>query len=270
MGKIAQESTLMQLLDYVKSSDYKYNYSLEIAKGNIPDTGLITKFSHNETVSTGTVPEDVTNNGGVFVAPTQARIHNIISGDANDTAAGTGARTVLIFGVNSVYQRITEVVSLNGTVAVPTVNSYLHIHLIQVNSSGSNETNIGAITATAVTDGTITCTISAGEGQSESSVYLVPIGYTAYIVRVRARMNCVTASSAATVGLYTFPFGKAWQLKTKMGINNSGSSFVELDYTDSAPFIVPEKSWIKLRCTSVTNNNTSIDGEYDLIISKGS
>jgi len=242
------------------------NFVLEIAKGNIPKHGLITKFGHNDDIDTGSTPEDITNVGGPYVAPTAARVHAIVSTSINDTSAGTGARTVLAYGIDGSYARITETVTLNGTTPVNTVNSYLHIHLMQVDSSGSGSVNAGVITATAATDATVTCQIDATHGQSESSVYLVPLGYTAYIMRVRARMNCATASSAAEVALYTFPFGKSWQLKTKMGVNNSGSSFVELDYTDSAPFIVPEKSWIKLRCDSVTNNNTSVDGEYDLII----
>lgn len=265
MGKISQESTLRELLELFKGPDFKYNYSLEIAKGNIPRHSLITKFGHNEDVDVASV-EDIWNTGGAYVAPTQARVHAIASSSANDASAGTGARTVLIFGVNSVYGRVTEIVTLNGTVTVNTVNSYLHIHLMQVNSSGTGGVNEGVITATAVTDATVTCSIDASQGQSESAIYLVPLGYTAYIMRVRARMNNSTANSACNVALYTFPFGKAWQIKTLLGINNSGSSFIELDYTDSAPFIVPEKSWIKLRAESVTNNNTQVSGEYDLIL----
>lgn len=268
MAQISQEHTLAALLAYIKSPNYKYNYSLEIAKGNVPGSSLITKFGHNDDVDTGSVPEDVWNGGGVYVPPTAARIHTIESTDLNDTAAGTGARTVLIYGINSIYERVTEVVTMNGVGLVSTVNSYYHIHLIQVHTSGSSNTNIGDIIATAVTDGTITCKIDAGQGQSESSIYLVPAGYTAYVMRIRARMNNSTANSTATVAFYTFPFQRAWQIKTKIGINNSGSSFVELDYTDSAPFIVTEKSWIKLRVESVTSNNTPIDGEYDLILVK--
>lgn len=242
------------------------NFVLEIAKGNIPKHSLITKFGHNDDIDTGTTPEDIWNYGGAFVAPTTARVHALVSTSVNDTSAGTGARTVFIRGVNGSYAATTETVTLNGTTPVNTVNSYLHIHLMQVDSSGTGNVNAGEITATAATDATVTCLINTSQGQSESAIYLVPLGYTAYIMRVRARMNCATASSAAEVALYTFPFGKSWQLKTKVGINNSGSSFVELDYTDSAPFIVPEKSWIKLRCESVTNNNTQVDGEYDIIL----
>lgn len=249
-------------MSYIKTT----NFSLEVAKGNVSKHSLITKFGHNPTVNTGTTPEDIWNYGGAYVAPTTARVHAIVSDSANDTSAGTGARTVLIIGINDSYARTTETVTMNGTTPVNTVNSYLHIHLMQVQAVGSGGVNAGNITATAATDATVTCSIDATHGQSESAVYLVPSGYTAYIMRVRARMNNSTANSAAVVGLYTIPFGISLQLKTQIAVNNTGSSFVELDYTSSAPFIVPEKSWIKLRCTSVTNNNTEIQGEYDLIL----
>lgn len=242
------------------------NFSLEIAKGNIPKHSIITKFGHNADVDTGSVPEDIWGQGGVYVAPTTARVHAIVSSSANDTSAGTGMRTVLIRGINGSYAATSETITLNGTTPVNTVNSYLHIHLMQSQTAGSGGVNAGAITATAATDATITCQMDIGEGQSASAIYLVPTGYTAYVMRIRARMNQSTANSAATIGLFTIPFGLSLQLKTSIGVNNTGSSFIELDYTDSTPFIIPEKSWIKLRCTNVTNNNTEIQGEYDLIL----
>lgn len=241
------------------------NYALEIAKGNVSGSTLITKFGHNTDVDTGAA-EDLWSQGGLYVAPTVARIHNITSTSVNDTSAGTGMRTVLIRGVNASYVATSETITMNGTSNVATVNSYLHIHLMQSQSAGSGGVNAGTITATAQTDATVTCSMAVGTGQSESAIYLVPTGYTAYIMKIRARMNNATANSAATVSLYTIPFGLALQLKTSIGINNSGSSFIELDYTASAPFVVPEKSWIKLRCDSVTNNNTDVQGEYDLIL----
>lgn len=242
------------------------NFSLEVAKGNVPNHALITKFGHNDDIDTGSIPEDIWNYGGAFVAPTAARVHALVSTSINDTAAGTGARTVLIRGVNATYTATTETVTLNGTTPVNTVNSYLHIHLMQITTTGTGLVNAGEITATAATDGTVTCLINTSQGQSESAIYLVPLGYTAYVMKIRARMNNATANSAAEVSLYTLPFGMGWQLKTKIGVNNSGSSYAENNYSDSAPFIIPEKSWIKLRCDSVTNNNTIVDGEYDLII----
>lgn len=244
------------------------DFFLETAEGNVVDHSPITKFGYNSDIDTGSTPEDIWNQGGLYVAPTTARVHDIVSTSVNDTSAGTGARTVFIIGIDGSYNRVTETITLNGTSNVPTVNSYLHIHLMQVTSVGTTEVNQGVITATAQTDGTVTCSISTGDGQSASTIYLVPVGYRAFIMRIRARMNNPTANSAAEISVFTKPFGMGYQLKTRIGLNNSGNSFVELDYTGSSPYIVPEKSWLRLRCTSVTNNNTIIEGEYDLIVIK--
>lgn len=242
------------------------DFTLEVAKGNIPKHSLITKFGYNDDVDAGSVPEDIWNYGGAYVEPTTARTHNIVSSDVNDTSAGTGARTVLIRGVNGSYAPQTETITLNGTTPVATANTYYHIHLMQVTSSGSGNTNAGIITATAQTDSTVTCSIDAGYGQSASTIYLVPDGYKGYIMRIRARMNNATANSAAEVALYTKPFGMGLQLKTRLGVNNSGSSFIENDYTGSSPFIIPAKCWVRMRTMTVTNNNTQVEAEYDMIL----
>lgn len=137
---------------------------------------------------------------------------------------------------------------------------------MQITSGGSGGANAGNITATAQTDGTVTCNVPVGLNQSVSAIYMVPVGYKGYIMKCRARMTNSTANSGATVQLLNKPFGGVFQLKTQMGLNNSGTSFVALDYTGSTPFIVQAKSLTKLRCSQVSNNNTAVEGEYDLIL----
>lgn len=241
------------------------NYFFEISRGNVSGASTITKFGLNDDVDAISA-EDIWGTGGVYVAPTAARIHNIASSSASDTAAGTGARTVLLRGIDGSYNAVSETVTLNGVSNVATVNSYFHIHLMQVITGGSGGANAGDITAIAQTDATETCRIPIGLNQSVSSIYMVPVGYKGYIMKCRARMTNGTANSGAIVQLLNKPFGGVFQLKTQMGLNNAGTSFVCLDYTNSTPFIVQAKSLTKLKCSQVTNNNTSVEGEYDLIL----
>jgi len=126
------------------------NFSLEIAKGNVPKHSLITKFGLNDDVDTGSFPEDLWGVSGVYVQPTAARVHAFVSTSASDTM------TIFIRGINGSYGIQTETITMNGTTPVNTVNSYVHIHLIQ-NTGSAN--NIGVITATAATDGTVTIKI---------------------------------------------------------------------------------------------------------------
>jgi len=233
------------------------NFALEVAKGNVPKHSPITKFGLNDDVDTASTPEDLWGVSGVYVQPTTARVHNFVSTSASDTM------TIFIRGINGSYGIQTETITMNGTTNVPTANSYVHIHLIQ-NTGAAN--NVGVITATAVTDATVTINMAIGANQSVSSIYMVPLGYKAYVMEFRARMGNATANSNATVQLLNKPFGGVFQLKTQIGLNNAGTSFVSLDYSNSAPFILQAKSLTKISCTSVSNNNTTIEGEYDLIL----
>lgn len=241
------------------------NWALQAAQGLIPKTSIITKYGYNADVDTGAI-EDIWSQGGIYVPPTTARIHNLTSASVNDTAAGTGARTILIRGIDGSYNAVSETLTLNGTTAVPTVNSYVHIHLMQVLTAGSGAANAGILTLTAVTDGTVTCSMIAGDNQSSSSIYLVPVGYKGYIMKIRARTSLGTTATTADVALKVQPFGGVFQLKTVLGLCSSGSSSVEIDYSNSTPFIVQAKSFIKMQSLTVSNNNTPLSAEYDLIL----
>ena len=233
------------------------NYLFELAKGGIVGSMAITKFGLNGDIDVGTFPEDLWGTSGTYVQPTAARIHNFVSTSASDTM------TILVRGINSNYDAQSETIIMNGLTPRPTVNSYFHIHLIQ-NTGSSN--NVGNITGTAAVDNTVTINMLAGNNQSISSIYMVPVGYKGYIMRCRGRMTNTTANNGATIQLLNKPFGGVFQLKTQVGLNNSGSSFVELDYTNSCPFVLQAKSITKLTCSSVTSNNTVVEGEYDLIL----
>lgn len=72
----------------------------------------------------------------------------ISSESANDTnTSGTGARKVLIEGVNSAGALASETVNLNGQTAVTTTTVWLGINLMTVTDSGANEFNEGVIWA---------------------------------------------------------------------------------------------------------------------------
>lgn len=79
----------------------------------------INKFGYNPDVDIGT--EYIWANGGLWVPPTQARVHNIVSTDANDNGTGTtGALTLRIFGLDTNYNEINEDITLNGQTIVAT------------------------------------------------------------------------------------------------------------------------------------------------------
>ena len=70
---------------------------------------------------------------------------NISSSSANDTAAGTGARTVLVPDLDADWNIVEDIVSLNGQTGVALTNVVLHPFLIMVLTAGTGQNNAGKL-----------------------------------------------------------------------------------------------------------------------------
>ena len=164
---------------------------IEVAKGNVAGHSLIHKFGRNPAIGTSFEP---LTSSGVYQMPSSAQSLEIVSDNANDTSAGTGARTVTIEGLdgNGAYQ--TETVSMNGTTAVSLSNDFLRVYRMYVATGGryANQTqgsNIGTITLQRISDATVWAEINTngggyGLGQSLIGFYSVPSGKTAYLLSI--------------------------------------------------------------------------------------
>lgn len=224
-------------------------------------TDVVLKFGQNPDIDTAAA-EDIWDGGGTWVPPTAARVHNLASSDVNDTAAGTGARTVQVYGLDSDYLPIDETVTLNGTSNVATTNSYLRLFRMIVRTAGSGGVNAGIVTATAVTDATVTAQISVSNNQTLMAIYTVPAAKICHLYQYDAAMNKGNATGAADIQLLVRPFGEVWQVKRVRGlIASGGSSFI---YQFAFPLRLDEKSDIKIRAT-VSANNTDISAGFDLV-----
>ena len=175
---------LNRLYEYVKAN-MTTNFALEVAKGNIAGHASVQKFGRNQDIASG-AQEDIWDGGATWVAPTQARIHQIVSTSTSDDGApvGVGARTIQVYGLTSwATKEVSEVIIMNGTTNVPTTNSYVIIHRMKVLTKGASDVNVGVITATADTDGTVTARMEIGFGQSQMAIYGVPSIQKAYVFR---------------------------------------------------------------------------------------
>jgi len=85
------------------SRQFTRDFFLGVKEGKYPGYSAIEKFGHNGDIDTGTTPEDVWDGGGLWVPPTAARTHDIVSTVAADVgvvrASGTatgGSTTTLV------------------------------------------------------------------------------------------------------------------------------------------------------------------------------
>jgi hypothetical protein len=58
-------------MSYISNKDFL----IEVAKGNVAGHAIVNKFGRNPDVDTGTDPEDVWTQGGVWAAPTNDGAH---------------------------------------------------------------------------------------------------------------------------------------------------------------------------------------------------
>ena len=250
----------------ISSANVPSDFYLEVAKGSFPGYVDYSAFGVNFDIDTTSTPEDIWLNGGVFVPPTTYRIHNISSSSVNDTVAGTGARTLLIQGVISTGLS-SEIINMNGISTVATVNSYSDIYAMEVLTAGSGTMNAGNISAVAQTDGTTTAFIAInGLNSAKKAIRLIPPGYIGYLYNFQGGMQQATATSFADVSLQTKTSTGVWISRRFHGLSNTGSS-VEDDVFKS-PLVLSTGTWVKIQCTNVTNNNTIVQGEFNLLLIK--
>lgn len=108
---------------------------------------------------------------------------DVFSSSANDDGApaGTGARTIRIWGLNGSFRPIGETITMNGNTVVVSTNSYRRIQGARVLTAGNAGPNVGNIS---IQDQANTCTLAyipAGLGRHDGAFWTVPEGKTLYI-----------------------------------------------------------------------------------------
>jgi len=249
------------------------DFFIEAALGRVKGISSISKFGRNPDIGTATDPEDVWGAGGLWVAPTQERIHNVASSSANDDVGNTGAQRIRIEGLDRSFSPQTEDVDMNGTSDVATAKAYTRIYRAYVLESGSNGTNVGDITMTAQTDLTVTAQIDADLGQTEMAIYTVPSGFMGLILSVYAVMGDSGGGSAAYTDLRLIQVSNVdtgsptSRVQHTFSLITAGNSHYE--HLFRIPLIVHGPADLILRATEVSNNSTVVSGGFDMLLVNG-
>ena len=246
-------------------------FELQVSRGHVAYHKPLVKFGNNTTV--GNSLETIWAEGGLYVYPPSASVMTVSSSSTADTSAGTGARTVTVFGLDADYNEISETVTLNGQTAVNTTKSYLRVNRMIVRSAGSGGANAGVIyTGT----GTITSGVPAnvyasingvtGSNQSLMALWTVPAGYTAYLLQYDIS-NGTTSNTPAVCKLILAirPYGEVFQAKDVKSLTTG----MHVEETFSLPAKVTEKSDIEVRAISSSNSvSFDISAAFEIIYIK--
>lgn len=258
------------------SRGFSRNHGLEVARGNIAGMAAINKFGHAPSGIQTTITDvwdlaDATPTQQIWVAPTQARTHQIVSSDAGDDGdpAGVGARTIKIWGLTGWgTAEVNETITMNGTTNVATANAYVIIHRMKVLTKGATDINVGTITATADTDGTVTAVILPGDGQTHMAIFGVPSIQTAYMSNFYATINKASGAVASiqyNIAMNPEPDAELLNFITSypMDVQSTGGS--HFNHRFGTPEVFPGPAIIKIQGMA---SAADIDGTagFDLIL----
>ena len=169
----------------------------------------------------------------------------------------TEPMSIIVTGVNENYDRVIEVVALDGTNTSTTVSLFRGVLTAQIDplSPAVNTVDISGVGATS---GFLQFVIPASNGQTEMAHFIVPNGYTA------AMYNVVLTASPddnAVVRVQVANELNAYITKATFEVSSSPTVF---DFKEFPPTF-PEKTFIRFRAIATTNN-TRVTAAYQIAL----
>jgi hypothetical protein len=240
-------------------------FELQAARGQIAWHNIVHVWGYNSDIDQS--EETVWPDGGVASVPSVASVLKVSSSSTNDAAAGTGAQTVVIRGLDSSHNEISETVTLNGQTAVNTVKQYLHINYIYVATVGSGGKNAGKLyvgdgIVTAGVPATIYGIVDVGFNASTTAFYTIPAGYTAYMYQ--GSISSGQAGGTAQITGYLVLRGQdnVSRVAAVATLNNGQANF-----NFYLPIKIDEKTSIEARGIGSSNNN-AVAANFQLLLVK--
>jgi len=248
------------------------DFNLRVAMGLVSGVSAVAKFGDNEDIDTNSTPEDVWSNGGLWSPPDTASIHTIVSSHVSDDGRGsgatyTGARTVHIHGLQTWdTSETSELVTLNGTDEVVTTNSYVIIHRMEIELSGTSDTNRGTISATANdASDTSTAFIEVEKGQTHMAIYGISSLDKFYITHFGIDLNKSGQAGTAQIELVVRHAADvdtgSFHVESTLGLNTTGSSHLQHTFVPYKEIEGP--AYMKIHVETVSGNNTSVSAAFE-------
>lgn len=225
------------------------NYGLDIARGAERNYVFEHKFGAIPNLTSGT--STIWTQGGLYpwAALDDPQILYLISTSASDTGS------LNVYGLDSNYILQQETVTMTGTVAVATHNTFKRIYRM-IYADGA--ANAGVITARTLSgSGTVVGHMQAGVSQTLMSVYTVPAHTPSYLSQVTIGIG---KGGDAAFKMFTRDLGGVFRIRSQLELYES--TFTQ---TYSAPLTLAPCSDIDLRATT-SGNNFPATGSFDLIL----
>ena len=132
--------------------------------------------------------------------PENLRLVTVSSSATTDIPTNTGAHLVSVEGLNSNYDRASDIITLNGQNAVQSIQAFTAVNSIEVVDAGTNATNNGVIyagvgTVTSGVPATPYCVVGQEVSMSETLCFTVPRNHTLEIESVSVVPKTIATTS---------------------------------------------------------------------------
>jgi hypothetical protein len=253
---------LMLAQDFDSISVRPSDFHTEVALGRRQGATTWNKFGYNTNVSSAS-PELIASWGGTFQYLTTGETIDIVSTSTDDVVTtGTGARGIVIYGVDENWEEQVEVVNLNGTTTVTTSSQWIGINRISVYLAGSGKQNAGTISVTATTAGYDMAEMPATQGTSQQMIFYVPVGHNFLAQWLHFNALKTSGGSKPEVEVLGYVYSAVSNAEYEvyrgaMDIFNAN----DIDVNPPVPFVIAEKSILWFNCDTDTSS-TSIKGRF--------
>ena len=170
--------------------------------------------------------------------------------------ASDNAKTIVIEGLDSDYNALTENVTVSSSGAVTTTGSFKRVYRAYLtDGSTSNAADI-----LVQKGGTTVANITANKSQTLMAVYTVPAGHSAYLIGGVA--TCQDGADA-TGDMFVRYFGQdSFRVGHSFEVSGDGGPY---DHVFGVPLKIPAKSDIDVRAT-VRSNNARVTAAFDILL----
>lgn len=229
------------------------NLYFDIAKGLIPGHVVYNILGYRETIASGVTCDIWNGNANNYPFQPIAGPTSISGSNINDDVNGTGARTLLVEGLNSQFIEISQLVTM-----VSQTEIFLPIDLIRVNkilvlTAGTQEKNQGFIRCRI--NGQVVAQLKSGDNRSFNAVYTIPALKYGFLTTINASTDTYLSCKVDIRGI-------GGVFITERQFHISSSSYLE---TVSLGRVITGPADILMRVTNY-NSIGNISGNIKLIV----
>jgi len=180
----------------------------EVAAGNVAKHSIVSVFGRNDAVGTSFVPITL---GGVYQTPQVAGATTLrikAGGNANDTAAGSGAREVTVVVLDETGAEVTETIATAGASA-SSATTVTAIRLLRAfvsksgtyatTSTGSHDADIVIENGAGGTDWATIGNTDFARSNTAIGFYTVPLGFSAFVHSFSTTVDSTKSASIIAI-----------------------------------------------------------------------